>query len=278
LTGPAEPLREQRLVFGEVADVYDRQRPTYPPQVVGAILGFAGIEHDSTTPVAEIGAGTGKASVMFAAHGINLLCIEPSPAMAAIARRNLAQIRTAEVLESSFEGWRNEPHAYGLLYAAQSWHWITPDVRYQKAHAALGSGGTLAVFWNVMISHSSAGLDRDLSVAYGDLFPNSTWLSTSAERAEANNWVLTEIQDSGLFGEVTIVRRAFRRAYPTDDWLELLSTQSDHRMLDHSVRDNLIERVRSAVDLNGGLVDAEYLTVAYLTRARDFAANPRTTP
>lgn len=257
------------MVFGEVADAYDRQRPTYPPKVIGAILAFAGLEHDTTTPVAEVGAGTGKASAMFAAAGINLLCIEPSPAMADVARRNLAEFRNAEVLVSSFEEWQNEPHAYGLLYAAQSWHWITRDVRYAKAHDALRAGGTLALFWNVMTGHGSERLDRDLTVAYGDLFPNSTWLSTPAERAEANSWVLKEIQDSGLFGEVTIVRRPWQRTYSTDDWLELLSTQSDHRMLDNMVRHDLIERVRSAVDSNGGHVDTEYLTAAYLTRTRD---------
>ena len=40
--GPPEPIREQRLVFGEVADTYDRRRPSYPSSLVDAIVSFAG--------------------------------------------------------------------------------------------------------------------------------------------------------------------------------------------------------------------------------------------
>jgi hypothetical protein len=35
--------REQRLVFGEVADAYQRARPNYPPELFDAILGITGV-------------------------------------------------------------------------------------------------------------------------------------------------------------------------------------------------------------------------------------------
>ena len=36
--------------------------------------------------------------------------------------------------------------AYDLVYAATAWHWVDPEVRYQRAHEVLRPGGHLA-FW-----------------------------------------------------------------------------------------------------------------------------------
>jgi SAM-dependent methyltransferase len=252
------------LVFGEVADTYDRQRPSYPAALVDAVLAFSDLGRGSTTPVVEVGAGTGKASVLFAARDLKLTCIEPSPTMAAIARHNLQAFPLAEVLQTSFEDWRPAPHAYGLLYAAQSWHWISPEVRSARAHLALRPGGTLALFWNVMARRGDEGLDRDLNTAYAGLIPNGMWRSVPTDRIEANNWVIEELETSGLFGPVTVVREPWRATYDSAAWLELLSTQSDHRMLDEVTRAGLFDRIGRAVDAHGGSVEVEYLAVGYL--------------
>ncbi|HLN07105.1 MAG TPA: class I SAM-dependent methyltransferase [Acidimicrobiales bacterium] len=269
MTTPAEPRREQRLVFGEVADVYDRQRPSYPSTLVDAVLSFAGLGQSTTTAVAEVGAGTGKASVLFAARDLRLTCVEPSSAMAAVALRNLAPYKNVEVVQTSFEDWQPRPHTYGLLYAAQSWHWVAPQARCTKAFDVLGQEGTLALFWNVLVTRGSDSLERDLEVAYGDLLSDRMRRSHPTERPDANNWVIDEIGASGLFGPVTQVREPWQAIYDTDDWLELISTQSDHRMLDEDTRAGLFDRIRTAVDRNGGQVEVDYLTVAYLAQARD---------
>jgi SAM-dependent methyltransferase len=267
--GPAEPIREQRLVFGEVADVYDRLRPSYPAALVDAILTFADLDgSDRAHPVAEVGAGTGKASVLFAARGLQLTCIEPSPNMAALAMENLKGFPAAEVLQTSFEDWQPVPHTFGLLYAAQSWHWVSPGGRYAKAEHALRPQGTVALFWNVIARRGDESLDRDLEKAYGGLIPNARWSADQAKRLEANNWVANEIKASGLFGPVTVVREPHSSTYDTDTWLDLLSTQSDHRMLAEDERAGLFHRIRHAVDANGRSVEVAYVSVAYLARTR----------
>ena len=254
------------MVFGEVAEVYDRYRPSYPASLVDAVLAFSDLGHDSITPVLEVGAGTGKASVLFAARGLKLTCVEPSPTMAAIARQNLQAFPLAEVVQASFEDWQPAPHAYGLLYAAQSWHWISPQLRSTKAHQALRPEGTIALFWNVMARRGGEGLDRDLNIAYGGLIPTGMWRAVPTDRVEANNWVIDEIETSGLFGPVTVVREPWKASYDTATWLELLSTQSDHRMLDDDTRAALFDRIREAVDDHGGSVEVDYLSVCYLAR------------
>lgn len=79
---------EQRLAFGQVAQVYDRVRPSYPPVVIDAVLDFAGVRYDGR--ILEVGAGTGKATTLLADRGLAVLALEPDPAMAAVARMNCA--------------------------------------------------------------------------------------------------------------------------------------------------------------------------------------------
>ena len=56
--------RVQALVFGEVAAEYDRVRPGYPPELIDTVL-----SHAPADPTAlDVGAGTGKATAMFAAR------------------------------------------------------------------------------------------------------------------------------------------------------------------------------------------------------------------
>jgi hypothetical protein len=46
---------ERRLAFGQVAQVYDRVRPSYAPVVIDAMLEFAGVRDGGR--VLEVGAG-----------------------------------------------------------------------------------------------------------------------------------------------------------------------------------------------------------------------------
>ena len=256
-------------MFGEVAETYDRQRPSYPSQLIDSVLAFACDDQDVTMPVAEVGAGTGKASVALASRGLSLTCLEPSAPMARVARQRLAAFPNARVEETTFEDWQPTPHAYGLILAAQSWHWVSPAARCVKAWQALRPHGTLAAVWNIVAERGSPELEADLTTAYGDLLPKK-WRPDRADRVGTNDWVVSEVEASGLFEPepVTVLHEPWRDTYDTESWLRLLSTQSDHRMLDEDTRAALFARIRATLDGNGGQVEVGYVTVAYLARTR----------
>jgi len=48
--------RQPRLVFGEVADLYDRVRPSYPDALVDDVVELSGV--DVSGRALEVGAGT----------------------------------------------------------------------------------------------------------------------------------------------------------------------------------------------------------------------------
>ena len=72
--------RDQREVFDEIAEIYDRARPTYPERLFEDVLEFARLGPDER--VLEIGAGPGKATLGFARHGCCMLCLEPGERLA----------------------------------------------------------------------------------------------------------------------------------------------------------------------------------------------------
>ncbi|MDX6331951.1 MAG: hypothetical protein QOI83_4334, partial [Streptomycetaceae bacterium] len=66
-------------LFGEVAELYDAGRPGYSDAMVTEVLAYAALGDRAAV---EVGAGTGKATLPFAALGIALVCVEPDARMA----------------------------------------------------------------------------------------------------------------------------------------------------------------------------------------------------
>src|SRR5262245_12356310 len=135
--------RDQRRVFGEVAEAYDDVRPGYPAQVLDLIVAYAGRVPGS---VVESGAGTGKGTALLRTLDVPLTCVEPDPAMAGVLARRFAGDDLVSVVVSRFEDWTPPPGGVDLLASAQAWHWVGRQVRTDLAAAALAPGGVLAVF------------------------------------------------------------------------------------------------------------------------------------
>lgn len=263
LAGDAsDPRREQRLVFGEVAETYDRARPGYPPRLVEDVLSIASLGPDDR--VLEVGCGTGKASVLFASRGLEMLCLEPSEPMASVARRSCARFPRVSIETSSFEAWPVETGTFGLLISAQAWHWVDPDVRLAKAHQSLAPGGVLALFW-----HTVEWRDEELRTTIDDLYERvapdliATRPGYPGTRSEPI-FGAQELADSPLFRSVTTREYPWSRRYPTNAYLELLTTQSGHRMLPPDVLARLGDGLTQIIDQAGGELRVDYVTRLFL--------------
>jgi 16S rRNA A1518/A1519 N6-dimethyltransferase RsmA/KsgA/DIM1 with predicted DNA glycosylase/AP lyase activity len=83
------------------SELYDRTRPSYPSALVADVISIADL--GASERLLEVGAGTGKATLVFASRGFPVLAIEPSPEMAAIARRNCGPYPGVRIEQSDFE-------------------------------------------------------------------------------------------------------------------------------------------------------------------------------
>lgn len=123
------------LSFGAAAEAYERFRPGYPAELYDMVMAYAG--HPVRTAL-EIGAGTGKATRLFAQRGLAVTATEPDGAMLAELRKHVpANVRT---VQAAFEDLRPGKR-YELVYAAAALHWTHPEGRWSRMAALLEPGG-----------------------------------------------------------------------------------------------------------------------------------------
>jgi SAM-dependent methyltransferase len=255
----------RRLSFGGVAELYDRARPSYPPALVDDVLEYAGAGESDR--VLEVGAGTGKATVLFAERGLHVVAIEPSAEMARVARANLADYENVTIEQIEFERWRPAGREFRLVFSGQAWHWIAPDVRYAAARAALKDGGALAAFWNVPDWEQC-----DLREEIGEIYRRNGRSGDSDDpmnpitRAEDEDWA-SEIADAPGFEAGEVRHHRWRSEYTSAEYLDLLATHSACLVLDEAPRKRLLEEIGAAIDANGGTLEMAYITLLCLARA-----------
>jgi SAM-dependent methyltransferase len=250
-------VREQRLVFGEVAGEYDDVRAGYPAELVDAVISYAG---GPPAPVVDVGAGTGKATAAFRAAGVPVTCVEPDPAMAAVLRRRHPDV---EVALCRFEDWVPPRGGVPVLVSAQAWHWVEPARRRELAHRALSPRGVLALFGHEY-RFADPPVEAAVHAQYAVHAPEL--LDDPATGPPTMTWLTGELSGTPLF---TDVRSVWFRAvvpYPTDRYLRLLSTFSPHRMLAPQRRAALYEAIAAAAHAHGGVVRQRLETLLVLAR------------
>ena len=253
-------VREQRLVFGEVAGEYEDVRAGYSDELVTAVF-----DHLGRVPerVVEVGAGTGKGTAPFAARGVPVTCVEPDPAMAAVLARRFPDV---EVVASRFEDWSPPPDGVPLLACAQAWHWVDEPTRLALAHAALEPGGVLALF-----GHRYGFVDPDVEAEVNEVYARHApelLEGGQLNPAPATDWMTAELAGSPLFTRVE--QRDFDRVvpYPTQRYVRLLTTFSPHRMLAEDRRARLLAGIAEVVDAHGGVLRTRLRTVLALGVSR----------
>ncbi|MGP4110497.1 class I SAM-dependent methyltransferase [Streptomyces sp. 4N509B] len=267
-----EESRRPRLarVFDEDAELYDRARPTYPPELHDDLADLAGLGPGSR--VLEVGCGTGQATVPLARRGCRITAVEAGPRMAAVARRRLAEAATtatatatggiaAEVVTAEFESWPLPPEPFDAVVSATAFHWIDPAVRTARAADALRPGGALAV---VRTQHVRGGTEEffvEVQRCYERFDPATPPGLRLPEAADVDGSDhAREVAASGRFGPTVVRRHEQDITYTTSAYLELLRTFSGHRALPEAAREGLLECVAALVDGRyGGRLTKRYL-------------------
>jgi SAM-dependent methyltransferase len=255
--------REQRLVFGEVADLYDQYRPGYPDMVFDRVVEFGQLRPRDRA--LEVGSGTGRATRPLVQRGLAVTALEPSPAMARLARRNTADLAEVRVEEASFEDWTLPTDPFRLVASAQAWHWVRPEVGYAKARDALEPGGTLALLWNTATDERDLPeIGDEIDEVYRREAPSLAHI-----RSEVPLDRRLEIEASGAFVDVLGEAYPWSTSYTSEEYLGLLRTQSHHRLLEPSVLERLLRSLEAVLATHGGKIDQRYVANLYLARRRD---------
>ncbi|MEU6537831.1 class I SAM-dependent methyltransferase [Streptomyces sp. NPDC047000] len=263
-----DPTLRVRLsrTFDEDAELYDRARPGYPPELFDDLGELAGTGPDCR--VLEVGAGTGKATVPLAERGCRVTAVEPGPGMTAVARRNLARFDTVEIVTADFETWPLPEEPFDAVVSATAFHWIDPAVRMTRAADALRPGGALAV---IATQHVAGGTEEFFTEVQGyyERFDPATppGLRIPAAEDVGTSAHTDEVARSGRFGPVVYLRHERDLTYTTAEYLDLLRTYSGHRALPPRAGESLLECIGRLIDTRyGGRVTKRYLTELRVSR------------
>jgi SAM-dependent methyltransferase len=253
---------ELRRIFDTAADRYDLIRPSYPQPLFDDLVSLNGLRPGQR--ILEIGPGTGQATLDLARRGFAVIAVELGPALAQVARRNLASYPQVEVVTADFETWPLPAELFDAVVSATTFHWLDSNVRLVKVAQALASGGVVAL---IDTDHVAGGTERffvDVQACYERWDPSSEpGLRLPSTRDVTVD--LDEMTRGGLFSEATFRRYETDISYSADEYIDLLLTYSGHLDLAPDLRAGLLECIRSLItDKYGGRITKRYLTTLRL--------------
>jgi ubiquinone/menaquinone biosynthesis C-methylase UbiE len=250
---------EQRFTFDQVASTYRQARPDYPDALVDNVLSYADLKPNDK--ILEVGCGTGQATKSFAKRGFPILATDPGSEMLRCARESLAGFSNVEFLETTFEALPTDRAAFQLIIAPQSWHWVSPEVRFLKAAETLAPDGSLAVFGHVPVGVPALLLDQFKEIYLRQINkwgpPPEAWYLPDGP---FKRW----FRESGLFEPVEHRRYIWKWQHTASSYADFLRTKSDHRIMEPAKLEELLREIAKVINGHGGQFEVDYETHLYI--------------
>lgn len=133
-------LEKGKTVFSGKAEVYARNRPSYPPALLHWLK-----DHADLSSAADIGAGTGIFTACLLPVCGHLTAVEPNPDMRAAFQTFLPQV---QCLPGTAEATGLPDRSLSLVTAAQAFHWFDDKAFQAECRRILRPEGKLAIIWN----------------------------------------------------------------------------------------------------------------------------------
>jgi SAM-dependent methyltransferase len=250
------------LSFGGVAEAYERFRPGYPAELFDMVMTYAG---RPVRTALEIGAGTGKATRLFAHRGVTVTATDPDGDMLAELRKHVpANVTT---MRAAFEELR-PGERYGLVYAAAALHWTNPRGRWPRLATLLVPGGVFASFGGPLQLADPAVAEAVRAARAPFLDSDEVRSPDGTPPGHDMQWPGTELQRSQWFTDVqqSVIER--RLTMSARDYVGHLSTVSAYLQLPASEKEQAYSRILQV--LSETVEIAADITV-HLARRRELA-------
>jgi hypothetical protein len=145
--------------------------------------------------------------------------------------------------------------------SAQAFHWVDPDVGYRKAAQALKPGGSLALIWN-LADEARSMLAQELDQVY--TAHGSDWRLQPFEEKQQQR--ARELSNSPYFLAPTVKQYAWSQHYSTQQYLDLVATQSDYLIQPVEQQRELLNAIATVLNPHGGIV-RPYISLLLLAKA-----------
>jgi ubiquinone/menaquinone biosynthesis C-methylase UbiE len=283
---PDPPRDVYGTVFDEIAAEYDRHRPAYPDEGIDQACRVAGI--GSGDPVLEVGCGSGQLTRSLAGRGLRVTAVEPGTNLISLARQNLEGAGEVEFVNAQFENAQLPRARFRAVFSASAFHWIDPEVSWQRAADVLVPSGTLALVQYFGMAEARSKQDQDAALAamkkvapdiaanwpaYRDL--DATLAGIERRRANISQaWSWLGSYDIGreyagrLFGDIQAAGMPKLVEHTPDELGALVRTMSYHARLSPDQRQALDREYEAIYQRLGRPIRASTIAVLLTARRR----------
>jgi SAM-dependent methyltransferase len=246
--------------FASAADVYERARPSYPPEAVEWLV--AQTELGPGRTVVDLGAGTGKLTRLLLPTQASVLAVEPIAEMR-------AHIAGAEVLDGTAEAIPLPDGSADVVTVAQAFHWFDHGRALPEIHRVLRNDGSLVLVWNMR------DLDDPVQRGVEDLLRP---VRNEVPGQVMGTWREPLVQ-SALFGPPIVGKFAYEQRFTTDDLCDRVASTSFVAALPALDREELFVRIRALTHAIAEPFPFPYKTEVYVfPRSSDRDESERGTP
>ncbi len=225
--------------FEDVAELYERTRPTYPPAAVAWLVERLRIDADSV--VLDLGAGTGKLSRALVGRSARVIAVEPGPEMLAQLRRAVPE---AEALLGAAEAIPLAADSVDAVVCGQAFHWFRADEALREIGRVLRLGGGLGLIWNMR--HPDDPIQDEVTRLLDPLVPPG--------RADKKSSVEGLVNATLQGREVSSAVFAFDEQLDADALVARTASTSYVAAAPESARRELFDALRALVERHGGTI------------------------
>ncbi|KZZ94735.1 Methyltransferase type 11 [Moelleriella libera RCEF 2490] len=199
------------------ASAYDVHRPSYPPQIVEALLGHLDVANKPRARIIDLAAGTGKFTELLAARdeSFEVVAVEPVGKMReTLAGKKLRGVEIRDGLADSMnvaDGWAD------AVVAAQSFHW------YVSALSHLEAREKLSLIQSQVCQRGRT--ERDSSGVEARREPQVDSIDRQADN-QPLNWVASTRWEDALKRIILPLKPDGTPRFRDDKWWEVFERQS----------------------------------------------------
>ena len=241
--------------FDTAVSNYDKMRPGYVDELYQAIFNYTPIDENSN--VAEVGSGSGQATLPVLKTGCKLTAVEYGENFSELLKNKFKDFPKFSVVTGKFEEVSLDEGVFDLVFSATAFHWVPEKEGYEKVYRMLKKGGAFARFANRPRNcKNEPELGEEIQELYNEYYNKQHNIKSGTKKwfTEEDAKAISLIPEKYGFTDIKYFLFHRERVFTASEYTKLLGTYSDHIAIEESIRKVFFSKIEDAINRHGGTI------------------------
>jgi ubiquinone/menaquinone biosynthesis C-methylase UbiE len=241
--------------FDTAVSNYDKMRPGYVDELYQAIFNYIPIDENSN--VAEVGSGSGQATLPILKTGCKLTAVEYGENFSELLKNKFKDFPKFSVVTGKFEEVSLDEDVFDLVFSATAFHWVPEKEGYEKVYRMLKKGGAFARFANRPRNcKNEPELGEEIQELYNEYYKKQHNIKSGTKKwfTEEDAKAISLIPEKYEFTDIKYFLFHRERVFTASEYTKLLGTYSDHIAIEESIRKVFFSKIEDAINRHGGTI------------------------